>query len=156
LKNTKVTLPEGLVINPGQAAGLVACRAAEANVHGEGPAVVSGGVEGGDGQDPDTVVGRRARKANWKATLYVLQSNPPNLQLLVAASADGIFLKLVGDVHLNETTATDDDVHGNAGVAVHGLPNCPSRVVRRRRWRPQRVAVLRHELGLHAVDEPGR
>ena len=37
IKNTTVTLPEGVVINPGQAAGLVACQEAEANIHGEGP-----------------------------------------------------------------------------------------------------------------------
>ncbi len=27
-------------------------------------------------------------------TIYMLQSNPPNLQLLVAASADGVAVKL--------------------------------------------------------------
>ena len=34
----------------------------------------------------------------------MLQSNPPNLKLLVAASGEGVNLKLVGDVHLNEAT----------------------------------------------------
>ena len=36
--------------------------------------------------------------------VYVLQSNPPNLKLLVAASGEGVNLKLVGDVHLDEAT----------------------------------------------------
>jgi hypothetical protein len=36
--------------------------------------------------------------------VYILQQNPPNLQLLVAASGDGVNLKLIGNVHLNETT----------------------------------------------------
>ena len=39
-----------------------------------------------------------------KGNVYVLQSNPPDLKLLVAASGEGVNLKLVGDVHLNETT----------------------------------------------------
>ena len=34
----------------------------------------------------------------------MLQSNPPELKLLVAASGDGVNLKLVGTVHLNEAT----------------------------------------------------
>ena len=34
----------------------------------------------------------------------MLQSNPPNLKLLVAASGEGVNLKLVGDVHLDEAT----------------------------------------------------
>ena len=36
--------------------------------------------------------------------MYVLQSDPPNLKLLVAASGEGVNLKLVGDVHLDEAT----------------------------------------------------
>lgn len=38
LKNATVTLPAGVAINPGQAAGLAVCGEAEANLHGEGPA----------------------------------------------------------------------------------------------------------------------
>jgi hypothetical protein len=34
----------------------------------------------------------------------VLDSNPPNLKLLVAASGEGVNLKLLGDVHLDEAT----------------------------------------------------
>jgi hypothetical protein len=40
----------------------------------------------------------------FEGNVYVLQSNPPELKLLVAASADGVNLKLVGDVSLCETT----------------------------------------------------
>jgi hypothetical protein len=103
LKNTKVTLPEGLVINPGQAAGLVACRAAEANVHGEGPQSCPAASKVGTVKIQTPLL-EGELESELEGNVYVLQSNPPNLQLLVAASADGIFLKLVGDVHLNETT----------------------------------------------------
>ncbi|HEY3759839.1 MAG TPA: hypothetical protein VGL37_08755 [Solirubrobacteraceae bacterium] len=33
-----------------------------------------------------------------------MQSNPPNRKLLVAASGEGVNLKLVGHVHLDEVT----------------------------------------------------
>src|SRR6202040_2866763 len=36
IKNTTVTLPEGVAINPGQAAGLQACQESEAHIHDEG------------------------------------------------------------------------------------------------------------------------
>ncbi len=39
-----------------------------------------------------------------KGTVYVLDSNPPNLKLLIAASGEGVNLKLVGSVHLDEAT----------------------------------------------------
>jgi hypothetical protein len=103
LKNTKVTLPEGLVINPGQAAGLVACQGPEANVHGEGPQSCPAASKVGTVKIRTPLLEGELEN-ELEGNVYVLQSNPPNLQLLVAASADGIFLKLVGDVHLNEST----------------------------------------------------
>ena len=38
-----------------------------------------------------------------EGNVYVMQSNPPELKLLVAASGDGVNLKLVGTVHLNDS-----------------------------------------------------
>jgi hypothetical protein len=103
IKNTTVTLPEGLVINPGQAAGLVACQAAEANVHGEGPQSCPAASKVGT-VNIKTPLLEGELEGELEGNVYVLQSNPPNLQLLLAASADGIYLKLVGNVHLNEAT----------------------------------------------------
>jgi hypothetical protein len=99
LRDTKVTLPDGLVINPGQAAGLAACGAAESAV----------GTEGVPSCPPASKVGTDEIQTPLltdplKGDVYVLQSNPPHLQLLVGASADGVNLKLVGDVHLDEAT----------------------------------------------------
>ena len=62
LKNTSVTLPEGVVINPGQATGLAACGPVEANIENEGPQSCPAASKVWDRQDTDAVAGRRARK----------------------------------------------------------------------------------------------
>jgi hypothetical protein len=99
LQDTKVTLPAGLVINPGQANGLGACQFSEDGVGTVGPPSCPadskvGTVEIETPLLPDKLEGN----------VYVLQSNPPDLQLLVAASGDGVNLKLLGHVHLDEAT----------------------------------------------------
>ena len=59
-----------------------------------------------------------------KGNVYILQNNPPNLQLLVAASGEGVNLKLIGNVHLNEATGQiDDDVQGHQ--TDPGTPDAP-------------------------------
>jgi uncharacterized repeat protein (TIGR01451 family) len=99
IQNTTVTLPEGLVINPGQAAGLQACQSSQDGVGTEQPpecpnASKVGIVSIATPLLPDKLEGN----------VYVLQANPPNLELLVAAAADGVNVKLVGKVHLDERT----------------------------------------------------
>ncbi|HEX4188947.1 MAG TPA: hypothetical protein VHY83_13710 [Solirubrobacteraceae bacterium] len=101
IKDTTVTLPPGVAINPGQAAGLAACQAADAHV-GDGkedaPSCPNASKVG------TVQIATPLLKDKLEGNVYVLQSNPPNLQLLVAASGDGVNLKLVGDVHLDEGT----------------------------------------------------
>jgi hypothetical protein len=99
LRNTTVTLPEGVVINPGQAAGLLACQPAEAAIGTEGPPACPSASKVGT-----VSIATPLLPDKLEGNVYVLQSNPPNLQLLVAASADGVNLKLIGDVHLDEVT----------------------------------------------------
>jgi hypothetical protein len=89
IKNTRVTLPQGLVINPGQAAGLVACQEAQANVHGEGPSSCPLASKVGT-MKIKTPLLEGTEESELEGDVYVLQSNPPNLQLLFTASADGI------------------------------------------------------------------
>jgi hypothetical protein len=118
LKNTTVTLPEGIAINPGQATGLVACQPAQENRGGEGeeydgPASCPSASKVGTDEIttplvPDKLIGN----------VYVLQSNPPNLQVLITASGDGVNLKLVGTVHLNEAT-------GQLTTTFDETPNIP-------------------------------
>jgi hypothetical protein len=109
IKNTKVTLPQGVVINPGQAAGLKACQAdedalttqseREAGQEDTAPAHCSGASKVGTDEIETPLL-----EHSLKGSVYVLQSNPPELKLLVTADGEGVNLKLVGVVHLNEQT----------------------------------------------------
>jgi hypothetical protein len=100
IENTTVTLPEGLVINPGQAAGLEACPETEASLKGNDGAPVCPGASKVGTDEIETPLLTKPLRGD----VYVMQSNPPNLKLLVAASGQGVNLKLIGHVHLDETT----------------------------------------------------
>jgi uncharacterized repeat protein (TIGR01451 family) len=101
IEDTTVTLPEGIAINPGQANGLGACQMAEANLEAEVPPSCPSDSKVGT-VEIETPILRNKLYGN----VYVLQSNPPNLKLLVAPEdpTDGIYVKFIGDVHLSETT----------------------------------------------------
>jgi len=130
IKDTTVTLPEGLVINPGQAAGLQACPLGPASSelgherYGdnlplpgengeedrfEGPAHCPSASKVGTVTIRTPLI-EGAEEKQFEGEVFVLQSEPPELKLLIAASADGVNLKLVGEVGLCE----------NAGEIVHG------------------------------------
>ena len=107
LKETTVTLPEGLVVNPGQATGLQACQPAQENVGGpeaeleskDGPPECPAASKIGTDEIATPLLPHRL-----KGNVYILQNNPPDLKLLVAAEGEGVFLKLIGNVHLDERT----------------------------------------------------
>jgi hypothetical protein len=107
LKETTVALPEGVVINPGQATGLVACQPSQENIGGpeseketmDGPPSCPSASKVGTDEISTPLLRNRL-----KGNVYILQSDPPNLQLLVAAEGEGVYLKLIGTVHLNEQT----------------------------------------------------
>ncbi len=106
LKDTTVTLPEGVVINPGQATGLVACqpsqealgKEADGEVNEKAASCPSASKVGTDEISTPLLAHK------LEGNVYILGQNPPNLQLLVTASGEGVNLKLVGNVHLNEQT----------------------------------------------------
>ena len=132
IKNTTVTLPEGFVINPGQAAGLQACQRGYVtggggddlprpgeNTEGgrfEGPAECPEASKVGtvrittpllEGELESELTGNvyvLAQSNGQPDELPNLSSKPPALQLLIAASGDGVNLKLEANVQLNETT----------------------------------------------------
>jgi hypothetical protein len=127
IQDTTVTLPRGFVINPGQSAGLQACGAAEDGLTTQ--AEKEGGEENdgrphcpnaskiGTVQIKSPLVEAAAEK-EFQGDIYVLRSNPPELKLLLAASADGVNIKLVGVVHLDERT-------GQLEAKFEGTPQLP-------------------------------
>jgi hypothetical protein len=123
IKDTTVTLPESVVINPGQAAGLVACQPDEEGLGGEtdeGPPECPAASKVGTVEIETPLL-----KDTLKGNVYVLQSNPPNLQLLLAASAEGVNVKLVGDVHLDETTGRLTTTFDGNPPSFEGTPDLP-------------------------------
>jgi hypothetical protein len=122
IKDTTVVLPPGLVINPGQAAGLQACPpgppshepGAEhygdnlplAGESGEeerfdAPADCPGASKVGTFTIKTPLIEADQEK-QFEGNVYILQSNPPELKLLLAGSADGVNLKIVGKTSLCE------------------------------------------------------
>jgi hypothetical protein len=119
IKDTTVVLPAGMAINPGQAAGLQSCP--------EGPASTEPGHErygdnlplaGENGEEQRFEGPANCPGASQVGTVkietpllfkplegsvYVMRSEPPDLKLLMAASGEGVNLKLIGTVHLCES-----------------------------------------------------
>jgi hypothetical protein len=109
IEDTAVTLPEGVAINPGQAAGLEACGPAEdglttpaeeaAGEEDNGPAHCPNASQVGTDEIETPLLSKAL-----KGDVYVMDSNPPHVKLLVTASGEGVFVKLVGNVNLDEKT----------------------------------------------------
>jgi hypothetical protein len=127
IQNTTVTLPEGFVINPGQASGLQACQPGQDGLttdaeraegrENDGPAACPNASKVGTVTIKTPLLEGVAEK-QLEGNVYVLHSNPPELKLLVAASAAGVNLKLVGTVHLDERT-------GRLTTTFEGTPQLP-------------------------------
>ena len=159
LHATTVVLPEGMVINPGQATGLQACQSyqdglglAENGEVNEGPPSCPAASKVGTDEIvtpllPDKLVGN----------VYALQSNPPELKLLVAASGDGVNIKQVGTVHLNEAT-------GQLTTTFANIPDTPfsefklsfSGGAQAALVTPAEVWCLLHHNVVHAVERTVR
>jgi hypothetical protein len=99
IKTTTVTLPEGVTVNPGTAAGLGACQTSEDGVGTLGPPSCPE-----DSKLGTAVITTPLLQEALEGNVYVLQSNPPHLQLLLSGYAAGVYLKTIGEVTLNETT----------------------------------------------------
>lgn len=101
LKDTTVVLPEGVAINPGQAAGLQACPYQDDGIGGDGPPSCPNASRIGTVKVKTPLL-----EEALEGDVYLLPANPPNIEILIAPAdpAAGVYLKLVGHVHLDETT----------------------------------------------------
>jgi hypothetical protein len=128
IKNTTVTLPEGVVINPGQAAGLVACKPGEDGLTTQAEKQ-TGQENSGEAHCPGaSKVGTVEIETpllphSLHGDVFVMQSEPPEIKLLVTASGEGVNLKLVGTVHLDERT-------GRLETTFNETPSLPFTVFR--------------------------
>lgn len=100
IRDTTVTLPRGVAINPGQAAGLQACPETEATLKENDEAPVCPGASKVGTDEIETPLLRKPLQGD----VYIMQSNPPEIELLLTAEGEGVNLKLVGHVHLHEST----------------------------------------------------
>jgi hypothetical protein len=129
LRETTVVLPEGVSINAGQATGLVACQPSQENLPANGE---DGEKESFDGPPAcpaaskvgtDEIITPLLHKP-LAGNIYVLQSNPPNVELLLAASGEGVDLKLIGHVKLDEQTGRITTTF-NGTERYPGTPDAP-------------------------------
>jgi hypothetical protein len=127
IQATTVTLPEGLVVNPGQATGLTACGAPQNALTTEAERAEGKENDGPVSCPESSKVGTAIVRSplldsgdekQLEGNVYVLPSNPPEIKLLLAVSADGINIKSVGVVHLNETT-------GQVTTTFEQIPQAP-------------------------------
>jgi hypothetical protein len=117
IQDTTVTLPEGLVINPGQAAGLAACGEPESALGTEAAPSCPAASKVGE-VSIRTPLLEGAPEKELRGNVYVLRSEPPDIKILLAASGDGVNVKLAGDVRLDEQT-------GRLTSTFTGTPQIP-------------------------------
>jgi hypothetical protein len=136
IEDTTVTLPPGLVINPGQAAGLQACQPGQDGLTTEAEKARGEEDDGSPSCPNASKVGTVRAKTpllegsgerELEGNVYVMQSNPPHLKLLAAFSADGVNIKLVLDTELCERTgeAIDGSTCEAAGQLITKVANVP-------------------------------
>ena len=113
IRETTLTFPAGVAINPGLAAGLQACQPSEDGSGSEAQPSCPAGSRVGTVQITSPLL-----SDPLEGSVYFLQSSPPDIQLLIAASGDGVNVKLKADVHLDEAT-------GRPTITLVNLPPLP-------------------------------
>lgn len=112
IKTTTVVLPQGIAINPGAAAGLAACQLSEDGVGTTGPPHCPTASKLGTVSFTTPLL-----EESVEGNVYLLQSSPPNLELLLSAYAAGTYVKLVGNVTLDKS--------GQATATFTEIPQLP-------------------------------
>jgi hypothetical protein len=143
IRTSTVVLPEGLVVNPGQASGLQACPNGRPSPGHYGDALTTAEEASQRSEDteasscpPASKVGTATVKSRllegdpqkqFEGGVYLLPSNPPEVKLLVAASADGVNLKLVGAASLCQAVGEvlDGKTCGSVGQVVASFKDTP-------------------------------
>jgi hypothetical protein len=117
LKEAVVTLPEGTGISVSFTSGLQECSEAESGLGTPEPTACPNASKVGEVEIKSPFV-EGALESEFQGGVYLLQSSPPDLKLLVAASANGVNLKFVLNADLNEST-------GQVTFVMRELPQLP-------------------------------
>jgi hypothetical protein len=99
VQTASVLLPEGMVFNPNRAEGLTTCQPAQSAVGTEGPPSCPATSQVGTAQISTPML-----RDTMEGGVYALPSEPPDIEMLITAHADGVYLKLLGVATLNEAT----------------------------------------------------
>jgi hypothetical protein len=113
LKNVSVALPAGMAINPGRAVGLAVCPVAQDAIGTENAPSCPAGSRIGTARISTPLLSEPI-----EGEVFVVQSNPPDVKLLIAGSLDGINVKLLGDARLDEAS-------GQITTSFTSLPQFP-------------------------------
>ncbi len=147
-----MTLPVGVVINPGRPRGLARASSPQDGIGVEGPPSCPS-----DSKVGEVEIATPLSADTLKGNVYLLQSNPPELQ---AAGRPG----RPGDGRVREVRrrrapgrkdgAADDDVRRNARAAVHDFKLSFSGGAQAALATPTGCGTYDDERGLHAVERP--
>lgn len=99
IEKATVVLPEGLALDPNRASGLTVCASQQTGIGTEGPPSCPATSEVGTVQISTPMLPNPL-----EGGVYALPSQPPEIKLLIAGSGDGVNLKMLGEVVLNEET----------------------------------------------------
>jgi hypothetical protein len=99
LRGASVSLPAGLDLNPAQAAGLQACTSAEDGVGSEGPPSCPAASRLGSVKVTTPLLAQPL-----EGSVYLMQSDPPDVEVLIAVAGEGVYLNFLGAVHANESS----------------------------------------------------
>jgi hypothetical protein len=119
LRDTKVALPPGLVVNPALASGLAACSAPQMELHGPEPAQCPDAAKIGRVEVDTPFVGYTLLGSVYVAAPY---ENPFDsllaIYVVVDDPATGLVIKLAGDIEANPET-------GQLTVTIDEIPQLP-------------------------------
>ena len=150
VQNTTVTLPAGMAINPGQANGLGACQESQEELDKEAPPRCPSNSKVGE-VEIETPLLRDKISGN----VYVLQSNPPDLKLMVAPEdPTGRDLRQVRRRRASQRNrrSAGHDLPKDAAAAVQQAQILLLAAARRPRSPPQRSAA---STGRRAISRRG-
>jgi hypothetical protein len=103
LRDTSVAMPTGIALNPARAAGLAACADVGARVGTNEPPACPLASKIGTARITTPLLEGDPEK-ELEGSVYLLASEPPNLRVLVTAEADGVDIKLTGEISADERT----------------------------------------------------